>query len=112
MIQDLQTEQSRLCRENQALQTQVSSLKTGLQKVTAKREEYKQKVRVQQELEQLLKTNCHELEKQASLHDKQRDAEQKILDLYRELANNTGFKAWGKRIRMAEAELADLNNKD
>ena len=92
--------------EQSALQNQVSSVRLGLQKVSAVRDDLKNKLRIKQELLKEARANCSAAERRCRQLQQEREMEGQLLALYREVANHYGYSRWGKRIRMLESELA------
>lgn len=90
-----------------SLHTRIASLRGGLENVTASRDELKMKLRIEKQLHTQARMEKEKLQCQLKQSEKARAMERKLLDLYRELGNHTGYYTWGRRIRVLEASLSD-----
>ena len=87
------------------LQNNIVSLKNDLKNVTASRDKFKTKLRIESDLLKQARMDSEKLERQLKQSEKTRAMERELLNLYRELGNNTGYHTWGKRIRILEAQV-------
>lgn len=94
------------------LEAENGSLRAGLQKVAAVRDDYKNKLRVQQDLLKETRHEKDEMQKLLKKSEAQRALEQALLDNYRALSIHTGYYKWGKEIRLLETKLEASNKSD
>ena len=102
--------QEELSSQERCLDARIASLRSGIENVTASRDNLKNKLRIEKELLTQARLDNEKLQRQLKQSEKARTMERELLDLYRELGNHTGYHTWGKRIRILEAQLSEQQN--
>jgi len=103
---DLQTRLERAHTQQKELDEEMASLRLGLQKVSANRDDLKNKLRTKQEIVKCVRQEKDEVVKRLQKMEQEREMERELLNQYRSLAHYTGYYGYGKQIRALEANLA------
>lgn len=100
LLEQTGLQKSRLMEEN-------ASLKNGIQKLAAFKDDLKHRLKVKEEM---LKDSARDVTAMRRLMEEVEQGvttERELLEHYRKLARHTGYYKWAKMIRSLEAQLAD-----
>jgi hypothetical protein len=117
LLEQAQTKIAQLAMEHKAAQDSAKSLtaeneslRSGLAKVAAARDELKHKLRVKNEILRDARAEQADLERRLRGAEQNRALTLDLLSQYRKLAAHTGYYKWGKPIRLLEAAMQEATD--